>query len=90
MPTDSSELTSLPAPGDAELSRSRELVAMIRDEIEAAGGVIGFDQYMNRALYTPGYGYYSAGCPQARCGGRLCHGSGNITTVFAMCGEPGG
>lgn len=84
MPTDSSELTSLPAPGDAELSRSRELVALIRDEIEAAGGVIGFDQYMNRALYTPGYGYYSAGARKLGVAGDFVTAP-EISPLFSRC-----
>lgn len=29
--------------------------------IRAAGGIIGFDEYMDLALYAPGLGYYSAG-----------------------------
>ncbi|MES2282732.1 MAG: SAM-dependent methyltransferase [Pseudomonadota bacterium] len=29
--------------------------------MEAAGGWIGFDQFMEMALYTPGWGYYASG-----------------------------
>lgn len=51
----------LPPPGSAALASSRALAARIRTEIAAAGGWIGFDRYMQLALYEPGLGYYSAG-----------------------------
>ena len=35
------------------------LEAHIREAIGAAGGWIGFDDFMSRALYTPGLGYYA-------------------------------
>ena len=34
---------------------------LIRDEIERAGGWLGFDRFMALALYAPGLGYYSGG-----------------------------
>ena len=37
------------------------LQTLIRREITAAGGWIGFARYMELALYAPGLGYYSAG-----------------------------
>ncbi len=52
---------SLPAPAPGALAHSSRLVGRIRREIEAAGGSIGFDRYMELALYTPGLGYYMAG-----------------------------
>ena len=39
---------------------NERLVAQLRDAIDAAGGSIGFAEYMNAALYAPGLGYYSA------------------------------
>ncbi|MES2189452.1 MAG: SAM-dependent methyltransferase [Pseudomonadota bacterium] len=33
----------------------------IAGAIEAAGGWIGFDRFMEMALYTPGWGYYASG-----------------------------
>ena len=52
---------ALPLP-DADAQRaSAALVARIRDEIARAGGWIGFDRFMELALYTPGLGYYSGG-----------------------------
>jgi SAM-dependent MidA family methyltransferase len=49
------------APGGADaIAHSRELVGRIAEEIEAAGGWIPFDRFMQRALYEPGLGYYAA------------------------------
>ncbi|REE20989.1 SAM-dependent MidA family methyltransferase [Paraburkholderia sp. BL27I4N3] len=52
---------SLPAPGPSALAQSEALVAQIRTELDAAGGWLPFDRYMERALYAPGLGYYSGG-----------------------------
>lgn len=38
---------------------SEALAALIRREIAAAGGWLGFDRFMALALYAPGLGYYS-------------------------------
>jgi SAM-dependent MidA family methyltransferase len=40
-------------------SVSTELGAHIAQRIQAAGGWLGFDEYMALALYAPGLGYYS-------------------------------
>ena len=61
MPNNFVASTSLPVPGEAAISHSKRLAAVIRDEIENAGGAIGFDRYMDLALYAPGLGYYAAG-----------------------------
>ncbi|HEY0879306.1 MAG TPA: SAM-dependent methyltransferase [Zeimonas sp.] len=49
----------LEAPPEEALAVSRELVRRIGAEVDAAGGWIGFDRYMHRALYEPGMGYYA-------------------------------
>jgi len=54
-------LSSLPIPSDAARSHSDSLATAIRLEIAANGGWISFARYMERALYAPGLGYYSAG-----------------------------
>ncbi|HET7687817.1 MAG TPA: SAM-dependent methyltransferase, partial [Candidatus Macondimonas sp.] len=51
----------LPPPTPPALAHSRQLASLIAAEIVAAGGSIGFDRYMELALYAPGLGYYSAG-----------------------------
>ncbi|MGZ9013883.1 MAG: class I SAM-dependent methyltransferase [Burkholderiales bacterium] len=49
-----------PPPPEAE-ALSAELRARIQTEIEAAGGWLSFECFMELALYAPGLGYYSAG-----------------------------
>ena len=51
----------LPAPSPDALAFSDALKRRIIDAIEAAGGWIGFDRFMELALYAPGMGYYSGG-----------------------------
>ena len=53
--------TSLPPPEGDERAASEALVASIAQAIRAAGGSLPFDDYMRRALYTPGLGYYTGG-----------------------------
>lgn len=50
-----------PAPDATARAVSTALAELIRAEIAAAGGWIGFARYMELALYAPGLGYYSAG-----------------------------
>lgn len=52
---------SLPEPTPEAREHSARVAAHIRQEIHAAGGWIGFERYMERALYAPGLGYYMAG-----------------------------
>lgn len=68
---------SLPAPGPSALAQSKALVAQIRAELEAAGGWLPFDRYMERALYAPGLGYYSGGA--RKFGRRADDGSDFVT-----------
>lgn len=42
------------------LRRSEALKRLIASEIESSGGWINFSVFMERALYTPGLGYYSS------------------------------
>ncbi|MEO7775364.1 MAG: SAM-dependent methyltransferase [Steroidobacteraceae bacterium] len=45
------------------------LHALIAERIAAAGGWLGFDEFMRLALYAPGLGYYSAGSYKLGAGG---------------------
>ena len=45
----------------AARAHSARLQALIREQVEAAGGAIPFWRFMELALYAPGLGYYSAG-----------------------------
>ncbi|AXF84797.1 hypothetical protein DTO96_100507 [Ephemeroptericola cinctiostellae] len=51
--------STLPQPSDAQMARSTQLVQHIRTLIDAQGGWLPFDAYMNAALYTPNLGYYT-------------------------------
>ncbi|MEM5439589.1 class I SAM-dependent methyltransferase [Paraburkholderia diazotrophica] len=68
---------SLPAPGPTALAQSEALVSRIRAEIDANGGWMPFDHYMERALYAPGLGYYSGGA--LKFGRRAEDGSDFVT-----------
>jgi len=50
----------LPAPGPDERAHSDRLLQLLREQI-ASHGPMPFAQYMERCLYAPGLGYYSAG-----------------------------
>lgn len=52
--------TRLPEPGADERAHSDRLLTHLREDI-AAHGAMPFAQYMERCLYAPGLGYYSAG-----------------------------
>ena len=78
--------TSLPAPSPDAAAHSERLAALIRAEIAAAGGWIGFDRYMELALYAPGLGYYAAGARkfgQAAAGGDFVTAP-EISPLFAQ------
>lgn len=58
-----------PAPDEAAIQSSVQLAERIQAAITAAGGAIGFDDYMQMALYEPGLGYYSGGAARFGKGG---------------------
>lgn len=51
--------TSLPEPSSEALIISQELSRLIKKQCIDSGGWLGFDEFMNSALYTPQLGYYS-------------------------------
>jgi SAM-dependent MidA family methyltransferase len=55
-----SKISRLPEPAADELAHSDRLLQYLREQI-AAHGPMSFAQYMERCLYAPGLGYYSAG-----------------------------
>lgn len=75
----------MPEPPAAAKAHSERLTALLREEIEAAGGAIPFRRYMELALYAPGLGYYAAAG-----GDRLTDASDFVTApsvspLFAQC-----
>jgi SAM-dependent MidA family methyltransferase len=61
MPTAADNPLQLPAPDADAQAHSEKLIHLIAGEIANAGGRIGFERYMELALFAPGLGYYSAG-----------------------------
>jgi SAM-dependent MidA family methyltransferase len=78
---------SMPMPSPEALAHSERVTALIGAEIAAAGGWIGFDRYMELALYAPGLGYYAA--PARKFGGSAEGGdfvtAPEISPLFAQC-----
>jgi len=56
----------------------------LRARIEAAGGWLPFEQYMQIALYEPGLGYYSAGARKFGAGGDFTTAP-EISPLFGQC-----
>jgi len=77
-------LASMPAPSEAAMAHSEELAALIRSEIEGAGGSIGFDRYMDLSLYAPGLGYYAAGARKFAESGDFVTAP-EISSLFSVC-----
>jgi len=61
LPSQSLRRPALPAPEPEALAQSQALADSIVGALHAAGGWLGFDDFMQRALYTPGLGYYAGG-----------------------------
>ncbi|MEP6907463.1 MAG: class I SAM-dependent methyltransferase [Pseudoxanthomonas sp.] len=54
-------MPNLPLPDPDAARHSEQLSAFIRNEMAASSGTLPFSRFMERALYAPGLGYYSAG-----------------------------
>ncbi|MBV6272588.1 SAM-dependent methyltransferase [Alcaligenaceae bacterium CGII-47] len=53
--------SGLPALDPESLAHGRQIAFYLTERIQAAGGWMAFEDWMQAALYTPGLGYYSAG-----------------------------
>lgn len=74
----------LPVPDDAAIDHSSRLVEAIIARIEQSDGVIGFDEYMQMALYQPGLGYYSGAAQKFGAGGDFVTAP-EISSLFGYC-----
>ena len=74
----------LPTPEPDEQAHSKQLAERIRAEIDQAGGAIGFDRYMELALYAPGLGYYVTGHRKFGEQGDFIT-SPEVSPLFAQC-----
>jgi SAM-dependent MidA family methyltransferase len=67
-----------------EAAHSTALMERIRAVIVAEGGWIGFDRFMQLALYEPGLGYYSAGARKFGAAGDFITAP-EVAPVFSRC-----
>ncbi|MCW8975759.1 MAG: SAM-dependent methyltransferase, partial [Sedimenticola sp.] len=77
-------VAQLPLPDAEAQQHSMKLIALIRDEIAAAGGKLGFDRCMEQLLYAPGLGYYAAGARKFGEAGDFVT-SPELSPLFAQC-----
>ena len=75
---------TLPAPDADAAQHSGHLAALIRAEIAASGGAIPFSRFMERCLYAPGLGYYSAGSTKFGAAGDFVTAP-ELGPLFASC-----
>jgi SAM-dependent MidA family methyltransferase len=73
----------LPEPGADERAHSEHLTNLLREEI-ASHGPMPFSRFMERCLYTPGLGYYSAGKAKFGAEGDFITAP-ELGTLFARC-----
>ncbi len=73
-----------PAPPPQAVALSERLAALLRAEMEGAGGAIGFGRFMELALYAPGLGYYSAGLRKFGAAGDFVTAP-ELSPLFARC-----
>jgi SAM-dependent MidA family methyltransferase len=73
---------------DAERSATAEHSARLREhlaaEIQAAGGWLSFERFMDLALYAPGLGYYSGGAEKLGAGGDFTTAP-EVSRLFGAC-----
>jgi SAM-dependent MidA family methyltransferase len=74
----------LPSMTTEEASHSSSVVKAIRERIEAAGGWVPFDVFMELALYAPGLGYYTAGGTKIGRGGDFTTAP-EVSDLFSQC-----
>lgn len=73
----------LPEPGADERAHSDRLLQLLREQI-VSHGPLPFSQYMERCLYAPGLGYYSAGKTKFGAAGDFVTAP-ELGELFARC-----
>jgi SAM-dependent MidA family methyltransferase len=74
----------LPSLSPDEERHSKAAEALIRERLVAAGGWLSFEQFMDLALYAPGFGYYSAGSVKIGAGGDFVTAP-EVSDLFSRC-----
>ncbi|MGH8150758.1 MAG: class I SAM-dependent methyltransferase, partial [Steroidobacteraceae bacterium] len=82
--TPSAPRSTLPPLTREEAEHSARVEALIRRRIEAAGGWIDFETFMELALYAPGLGYYRAGTAKLGSGGDFTTAP-ETSDLFSRC-----
>jgi SAM-dependent MidA family methyltransferase len=77
-------MSELPVVEEHALRHSKELEKIIRAQIDTEDGQISFAQFMQMALYEPGFGYYSAGSRKLGVGGDFTTAP-EISSLFSTC-----
>jgi SAM-dependent MidA family methyltransferase len=77
-------LEQLPEPDAAARAHGERVAGMLRTAVADAGGTLPFDRFMERALYAPGLGYYSAGARRFGAGGDFVTAP-EISPLFGQC-----
>ncbi len=77
-------MIELPEPDSLAKIHSQALSEIIRAKIRKSGGSIGFDHYMELALYRPGLGYYSAGMSKFGALGDFVTAP-QVSSLFSQC-----
>jgi SAM-dependent MidA family methyltransferase len=67
-----------------EAAHSAQLGARIAAEVQARGGWLDFERFMELALYAPGLGYYSAGARKLGPGGDFVTAP-EVSELFGRC-----
>ncbi len=74
----------MPALDTAQSAHARSVLAALREHINARGGWIGFDEYLELVLYAPGLGYYSAGAAKLGAAGDFVTAP-ELSPLFGAC-----
>jgi SAM-dependent MidA family methyltransferase len=82
--TASASRSILPPLSPEERRHSDAVVALIRGELDAIGGCMSFERFMELALYAPGLGYYSAGSVKLGAGGDFVTAP-EVSPLFGRC-----
>jgi SAM-dependent MidA family methyltransferase len=69
---------------DPATALSERLRELIRERIAAAGGWVPFSEFMELALYAPGFGYYSAGSVKLGPEGDFVTAP-EVSDLFGLC-----
>jgi SAM-dependent MidA family methyltransferase len=71
-------------PNDADAEHSARLRDHLAAAINAAGGWLSFERFMDLALYAPGLGYYSGGAEKLGAGGDFTTAP-EVSRLFGAC-----